>query len=388
MDRRQLLKAGGFGALGLYMGGCAPRVQTIGPARRVGPLTPVRVSWNDVIRTTVGLRPYRRSGFVVRAERIDDKTLIHNYGHGGAGHSLSWGTGFLATELALDNEQRRAAVVGAGVVGLTTARQLQRHGFTVTIYATSVPPHTTSNKAWASFTPASGIVALGARSPAWDTQFRRAARISYEQLQLLAGRDYGVSWIYSYSFSNAPPVEGRSPQRDTDSLVPPDIRPGLTVYGPGEHPFPAPYAIERAILRIEPSIYLDALMHDFMQFDGRVVIRSFETVSDLVTLEEPLIVNCTGLGTRDLFGDEALIPVKGQLTFLVPQPFVSYATFGGVPDSASEERSFGIHMMPRRDGIALGGTSERDVWDLEPNDDARREIVRGHMELFGAMRGR
>ena len=100
-------------------------------------LAPVHVSWDRVIRTTVGLRPHRDGGFVLRADRLDDKTLIHNDGHGGAGMSISWGTGAMAADLALAHQDRRAAVIGCGVVGLTAARQLQRRGFDVTISRSS-----------------------------------------------------------------------------------------------------------------------------------------------------------------------------------------------------------------------------------------------------------
>ena len=39
-------------------------------------------------------------------------------------------------------------------------------------------------------------------------------------------------------------------------------------------------------------------------------------------------------------------------------------------------------MMPRRDGIVLGGTSERDVWTLDVNEEERKRVVEGHMQLF------
>ena len=104
-----------------------------------------------------------------------------------------------------------------------------------------------------------------------------------------------------------------------------------------------------------------------------------------MTLGESLIVNCTGLGSRDLFGDDELIPVKGQLTHLVPQPEVNYRTSGGIRPSG-DDGGIGIHMMPRSDGIALGGTAEDGVWTLEPNEAARRRIVEGHIELYSAMR--
>src|SRR5215475_14520694 len=76
----------------------------------------VLVSPDRVIRTIVGLRPFRPSGFVVRGEKLDSKTVIHNYGHGGAGITLSWGTANLAMQEAAKIETRSAAVIGCGVV--------------------------------------------------------------------------------------------------------------------------------------------------------------------------------------------------------------------------------------------------------------------------------
>ncbi|MGH7703845.1 MAG: FAD-dependent oxidoreductase, partial [Gemmatimonadales bacterium] len=105
----------------------------------------VRVAPDRLIRTVVGLRPFRPSGFVVRAERRDSKTIIHNYGHGGGGVTLSWGTAQLAIEEALRTGHTSAAVLGCGAVGLATARLLQQHGWTVSIYARDLPPNTTSN---------------------------------------------------------------------------------------------------------------------------------------------------------------------------------------------------------------------------------------------------
>ncbi len=207
MDRRTLLKAGGMAVVGLGLGGCANRRTPSRPMRPPVNLVPVHVSWDRVIHTTVGLRPHRPSGFFVRTEKLDHKTVIHNYGHGRAGISLSWGTSYLAADMAMGHPDRRAAVIGSGAVGVVTARQLQRRGIKVTIYAMAVPPNTTSNMAWAGFTPTSDLFAVGRRTPQWDEQFRFAAEISYRQFQLLAGRDYGVSWIDNYSTMDEMPVE-------------------------------------------------------------------------------------------------------------------------------------------------------------------------------------
>lgn len=327
----------------------------------------------------MGLRPHRPSGFVLRAERVDDKTVIHNFGHGGSGMSLSWGTGQMAAELALAHDSRRAAVIGCGVVGLTSARQLQRRGFDVTIYAAAVPPDTTSNLSLAGWTPTSGLVVTARRTPEWDAQFRRAAEIAYRQLQLLVGAKYGVSWIYNYT-----PTEDPQSASGFNPLLPESTRTGNTLLGPGEHPFPTTYAVERPELRIEPSIYLDTLVQDFEAHGGQIRIRRFDTIRDVLAVEESVIVNCTGLGAKTLFNDADLMPLKGQLIVLLPQTEVDYSTNGGLPDPTAPPGAF-VHMMPRQDGIILGGTSEPNVWTLDINEAERTRVVERHIKLFAAL---
>lgn len=105
-------------------------------------------------------------------------------------------------------------------------------------------------------------------------------------------------------------------------------------------------------------------------------VQSFATAAEVVALREPIVVNCTGLGAREIFDDREIAPVKGQLTVLLPQPEVDYAV-------ADEED---LYMFPRRDGILLGGTQERGVETPEPNRDAERRILAGHRAIFDAMR--
>jgi hypothetical protein len=251
----------------------------------------------------------------------------------------------------------------------------------VTIYAASVPPDTTSNMALAAFTPTSGLISAEI-SPEWDAQFKRAVEIAYRQLQLLAGSRYGISWIDSYNTADTPPGEPGGPGgggggaggggASANQLLPASVQQssGREVFGPGEHPFPTAYAIRRQTIRIEPSIYLDALLQDFRLFGGRLVVRRFDAPQDLMSLPEPLIVNCSGLGSRTLFGDETMLPVKGQLVFLIPQPEVTYQ----------------CRVMPRSDGIAIGSTMERGVETLEPNEAERTRVVEATIKFYSAMR--
>ena len=374
-------------ALGFAVEGCAPATSKpqltprVPQARRALPA--VNAAWDRVIRTTIGLRPHRPSGFVLRADKLDDKLLIHNFGHGGSGMSLSWGTASMSTDLALPHNERKAAVLGSGVVGLTSARELQRHGFDVTIYAATVPPDTTSNMSLAGWTPTSGLVDNQLRTAAWDAQARHAASIAYRRLQLLAGSPhYGVSWIKQYQPTDNDPSQP-NPNQNPNPILPREMQGPSVILGPGEHPFATRYCVERDEMRIEPSIYLDALMTDFLDWGGKVVIRKFATPAEIATLSENVIVNCTGLGAKEIFKDPELMPLKGQLVVLIPQAEINYST-SGVGRQLPPDAGF-VHMMPRRDGIILGGTSIRDNWSFEVEEKDRQRVVTLHIEFFNSM---
>ncbi len=391
MNRRTLLKAGGLAVAGFGIGGCrTTQPATIAGAPRRPPLqlAPVHVAFDRIIRTTVGLRPHRDGGFVLRAQKLGAKTLIHNYGHGGTGMSLSWGLGAAVADIARDTGERRLAVLGAGAPGLCSARQLQRRGFDVTVYAATVPPNTTSNMSLAGFTPTTALVTNDRRTPEWDAQFLRAAEISYRELQLLVGRDYGVYWIDTYNGTDDPERRGGGNNENnyaTDAdLLPDYLRPNRLreVYGPGEHPFPTKYAVKSIALAIEPNKYMDALVRDFVLFGGRLVIRKFDAPADLMSLPEAVIVNCTGLGSAQLFGDTELVPIKGQLTLLPPDARVSYRANGRVAGAETAAQ-----MNPRSDGIVIGNLQVRGDASLEPDAEVIRRNVQAAIDYFGKMKG-
>jgi D-amino-acid oxidase len=370
IDRRSMLKSVGLAAVNVALdGGCVGSsavsrfAATPGARRR---LAKVRVSPDRLIRTVVGLRPFRPSGFVVRAERRDFKTIIHNYGHGGGGVTLSWGTAQLAIEEALQTGQTNAAVLGCGAIGLATARLLQQHGWTVTIYARDLPPNTTSNIAGAVWAPYS-VFDEDRVTPAFEAQYLRATRIAYRAFQDLTSDSYGVRWLENYIIHRDPLKDSRL-ERAIDDLAP-DTR----ELAPGEHPFGTAHVRRYMAMLVEPAIYLHAVLQDFLLSGGRLVVREFRSVSEIMQLSEPVVVNCTGLGAKLLFGDEELTPIRGQLCVLVPQPEIDYVTI--------QVEDF-LYMMPRHDGIILGGTHERDAWNLTPDVRATERILAGNALLF------
>lgn len=349
---------------------CASRGRTVADRHFTPsglPLRRVNVAVDRVIRTVVGLRPYRDTGFVLRADRLDDKLLIHNYGHGGGGITLSWGTAHMAMEMALASEHRRCAVIGCGAVGLASARLMQQQGWEVTIYARDLPPDTTSNIAGAQWSPAS-VFDRDAVSPAFYDQLEKALQLSYQHFQRLVGENYGVRWVSNYLLSD------RSFREDDLFGRFAHLYPELRNLGADEHPFPAAFARHFNTMFIEPPVYLPAMMRDFFAAGGEIVVREFAGPADLATLVEPVLFNCTGLGSRELFADEELIPAKGQLSVLLPQQGIDYLMIYN-----------GIYMFPRKDGVLLGGTFERNDWTMTPDAVAEARIVQEHQAFFRNM---
>ena len=367
LSRRAWLKTAGAATLGA---GLASRCAAPTPASERSRLPRVEVSRSRIIRTTVGLRPSRPSGFVLRAEPHGRKTVIHNFGHGGSGMSLSWGTAQMAVEMAQATGASRYAVIGAGVVGLSTARLLQRQGYDVTVYAKDLPPRTTSNMSAAWWGP-TGASEPDHTTPEFEKVWHRAARLSHRYFQDYVGDAYGVYWVPYYSVSETPPNPD-GPQGLGRLIA--DLYPETAQLEPGEHPFPSPYVRRRWTMRFEPSVYLNALLRDVRQAGAKVVVREFGGLDDLLALDEPVLLNCTGLGAKALFGDDELHPIKGQLTVLLPQPGVNYMCVGG-----------GLQMLSRRDGIILGGTHEADDWSLEPSETEMERVLSGHADFFAGM---
>jgi len=345
---------------------------------------PVKVARDRIIREVVGLRPYRDEGYVVEAQKIGNKLLIHNYGHGGAGITMSWGTSSEAVELARDFQlpavsrkakrvvQRRFAVIGCGVMGLSTAILLQRRyqdgPGTVTIYAKDLPPDTTSNIAGGWWMPTS-LYDSASVTPQFRERFRSSARYSNRAFQLLMGQEYGVRWVDTLEFHRsrsdvAPEFAGGN-----------DLYPDQRYLTDAENQFGSPFVYKFSTMLIEPSIYLAKLLRDFYNAGGKLVVKEFRDRQEIMRLPEPLIFNCTGLGAHKLFGDEKLVPARGQLVVLLPQPEVDYCYVGAG------------YMFPRSDGIILGGTFDQGDWSLAVNPEQSTRMLNIHANAMKGFKG-
>lgn len=365
-DRRSFLASGlAAGAYAALAHSPAARaIQEESPRR----LAPLRASRDRRIRTVVGLRPYRPEGFVLTNERLGEKVVVHNYGHGGGGVSLSWGVALMAAEQARNLEDQAVAVMGSGVVGLSTARVLQRRGKAVTLYTRELPPETTSNVAGALWYP-THVYDPQRVSSTFLERFGLACRLAHREFQSYVGPDYGVRWMETYTLRTEPEPAGHQPAGGAE------FYPELRRYADARTFHGYSHVRRFTSLMIEPQIYLRALLRDFYAAGGKVVIRELKTRDEVARLPERVVFNCTGLGARAIFGDQGMASMRGQIEVLLPQPELDY---GYLANS--------LYMFPRADGVILGGTFEAGNWSMDPDDATTARIIEGNAQIARGLR--
>lgn len=405
MDRRSFLQGtGAVAGLGL-LNGCAKRVAVPVAAAGAAPalpfydmpgtIVPIRADLDRIFRITVCLRPFRAAGPRFDVEKVGDKTVVMNYGHGGSGWSLSWGSADFAVRKATEAlpGQRDIAIIGAGALGLTAALTAQRMGYNVTIYAKERPPYVRSARATGSWTPDSRVALESAVAPTFGAAWESMARTSFSMYQsYLGAAGSPIEWTDRYTLADeAPPPPGNSKVNaagDTETRHDfihlnsriADLTPRPQMMPAGSTPFPTKFVRRSTSLSFNVAGYSKQLLQEFQMAGGRIETREFNTPGDFSALPQALIVCCTGYGSRALWSDESIVPVRGQIAWLIPQEGATYGI-----------NYRGLNVLARRDGIVIqpaGDRGEEEGWNdtnEQPDRAAAEAGVKVLQELYARM---
>ena len=361
LDRRRLIQ--GSASLGLLgLAGCA----TASPPTPITPkiqLAPIRASINRLFDITVCLRPFRAQGPRLDAETVGHKLVVHNYGHGGSGWSLSWGSAHVVVAKAMQSSPKEIAVIGCGALGITSAITAQQAGAQVTIYARDMLPDTRSARATGSWTPDSRIALADKVSPDFPALWEQMARISFHTYRRYLGLPGNpVEWTDRYYLSGGT-HNGRGPAESLpfasygDRIL--DITPHSEDSPAGATNFPATSDVRRtSLMQFNIADYAHTLLSDFFAAGGKFVHAEFNTLGDVARLKENVIINCPGYGARALCNDESVVPVRGQIGWLIPQPEVNYGVYYD-----------GVLALSRRDGIVIQMLEGGDMRGYNDTDE-------------------
>ncbi|MFT3964755.1 MAG: FAD-dependent oxidoreductase [Sphingobium sp.] len=400
LQRRNFLKGSGLALAALPAGqsiaapivdGTVPDPRTLpGPAfRQRSPLAPVRASLDRLISLEVCTRPFRPQGPRIEREAIGRKVVIHNYGHGGSGWSLSWGSARRAVALARATGEKSIAVIGCGAIGMTTAVEAQRAGLKVRVYSKEFFPYVRSFRATGVWSPSARIVALEHATPEFRKIWEDMARYSYFRYSSLLGLPGNpVEWTENYKLSDTPFATGSSlythnPYPDEPDYPhledehTPDLMTKMQDLTKDQHPFPVAYARRANTLMFNIPAYADYLMERFIAQGGEAVEREFENPRQFDDLPEKTIVHCTGYSARALMRDDSLVPVRGQTARLIPQPEVDYSV-------SYDSRN--VYTISRRDALVVQAWDPGDYGSegITPNPATTIAAIEKVAALFAA----
>jgi hypothetical protein len=365
VGRRQVLTGAGAALLLTALEGCGTRISRGAPPPTRLQLPVLNAGTDRITRITVCTRPFRAQGPRLDVEQVGAKTIVHNYGHGGSGWSLSWGSSTIAVQKAMATGERSIAVIGCGALGLTSGLLLQRAGAEVIIYAKDLPPNVRSSLATGVWSPDSRICLEEHATPAFKTLWEGMARQSFQSYQNLLGLPGNpVEFIDSYAVSDVPtairpsstPTDIRPPFAELQGKLIGDLIPRSVDYPPGTHQFGARDLQRDTMMMFNLTVYARLLMSDFLSNGGKIEIAEFHTPAEFSSLRQKTLINATGYGARALFNDQSIIPVRGQLARMIPQPDIHYGL-------SYKDVAF----VPRRDGLVFQVFGEDDYYGF--NDD-------------------
>jgi glycine/D-amino acid oxidase-like deaminating enzyme len=326
----------------------------------------------------VGIRPHREGGVCLKLDdelipsRHGSKFLIHNYGHGGAGITLSFGCASVVADHVgtLKREIRRPsiAVIGCGVVGLTVAAELRRRwrNLHITIYAKDLDVRrTTSFVAAGQFEP-SGICEEYESEEEKNTladYLRRSRDRIIELHKSSRWHAYGIALRRDYTLDHW--------NRAYDECTPHDVVPQ---YRSGTLPFDKLNTIGREYRTwlINPTILLPQLFVELKRSAVRFRKRQFASKDDFAALRENIIINCTGYGAKALMNDDDIVAKRGHLVVLrrtLPKQFYFFS--GGCGNRRI------MYVFCRHRDIVVGGTVEtgNDTEGVMESDRARFDRI-------------
>lgn len=302
-----------------------------------------------------GIRPFREGAVRLEAESRGGRPVVHSYGYGGSGITMAPGAAQVAAELLRERlaPPARVAVLGSGIIGLSTALKLLDLGYPVSLYARDFPPHTTSDLAGGLWAPAE--VGLGT-TPEEQQLYQRILQLSYDFYQAQSLPDIKLAPVFL-----TPGVLAHL------NPLPPQLR----VEQLARLPFPGqrPAGMRVFSFLIRTSTYLPKLLEEVRQ-RAEVHTRTFCDPSELDALPEEAVVNCLGLGAGALLQDARVQPIRGQLVRVEPT---------GLRYALGHD---GGYMISRDDVLIAGGTFEPGVSDPVPDPAACQAILERNRALF------
>jgi D-amino-acid oxidase len=262
-------------------------------------------------------------------------------------------------------------VVGAGISGLTTAVCLAENGRSVEIRADRLPQDTTSAVAGAIWGP--HLVETGERAGRWR---RTTLAVLRELATGPASRATGVRVATGIQVFRGPPPGSPGPPDWLTELG------GYRACGLAELPpgFESGWRYAAPVAHM--PTYLGYLRARFERAGGRLGVGTVVSLADAAReAGARVVVNCSGAHARQLAGDQALTPVRGQAVVAANPGLTEFLIAPG------DEHAELAYVFPHGEEVILGGSEAAGDWNLEPVPPVSDRILRDCAAIEPRLRG-
>ncbi len=248
-------------------------------------------------------------------------------------------------------------VVGAGVSGLSSAIRLLENDWEVTIWSSEFSPNTTSDVAAALWYPF--LSAPVGKTNVWGSE-------TYNVLKVISRfPQTGVSMTQTYEYF-------REEQPD------PSWKQSVDGFKRLNGNLPEDYIECFSFITpvIEMPIYLKWLMNRYEELGGKQKVKKVDNFSN-ITDKYDLVVNCTGLESKNLLNDSEVYPVRGQIIRVKTDIKEMYL---------DQQISTLAYIVPRSEDMILGGVAQNNDWSLETRIEDREDILEKCCKLIPELR--
>jgi D-amino-acid oxidase len=354
-------------------------------------ITPPKLEYENMGKQITCYRPLRHGSPEMSIEKKSSQIIVHNYGHGGSGWTLAPGAAeyvndmLLRSEYATDlNEKTPIVIVGAGIMGLFTAYDLVKRGFSNIIIVAERFQNITSYNA-------GGLFAVTNMDNDSTTQktILKIAMNSYDFYSDIARKtssDFqdGARFISTY-FKD----------KNDNKLA---FWVGKVMAHPKDVTLDFGNGTRRNMVAYDDSLFIDAnkMMINLTKYlKSRNVKFIEQKIINFSDIDNKYVINCTGLGSRELNKDYQLEGVQGHFILLKNQNPEDLEYMISVPLNENYtkygqkiRRSFQIfpkHMAygAVNDVGVIGGTHIERASNLTPNEEEFNKILQGAREFYG-----
>ena len=247
--------------------------------------------------------------------------------------------------------QSKILIIGAGVSGLSTGIKLFQAGYPNHIWAKDLSPNTTSDVAAAFWYPYSA-------SPKDKVTKWSKATLAYLNESLIQLPETGcvAKTVHEYFDHKVGDPWWREAVEHFRRLKPAEIPEG---YVDG-------YSVESVLM--DSSKYMKWLMDEYNRLGGKITQKTVKSL-DEAQADHNIVINCTGLGARELCNDNELYPIRGQVVKVKPTGFDLVICDDDGPNGL-------LYVVPRKNDVVLGGTEQQNDWNLDVSEQDTQDILR------------